>query len=99
MSRGGASVRQFLSDPAPSAAGAVTEDYDDAAPDEDDSSPNEDEQPPSKTSKSNGRHWRRIRENQIAQGNGRNSIGGRRGVTVRITPMVNFLLFAKTVLS
>jgi len=43
-----------LSDPVPSAAGADTEDDDDADPDEDESSPDEDEQPPSKTSKGNG---------------------------------------------
>ena len=43
-----------LSDPAPSAAGAETEDDDDAAPDEDDCSPDEDEQPQSKTSKGSG---------------------------------------------
>ena len=42
-----------LSGPAPSAAGADTEDDDDAAPDED-SSPDEDEQPLSNTSKGNG---------------------------------------------
>ena len=43
-----------LSEPAPFAGGAETEDDDDAAPDEDDSSPDENEQPPSKTSKGNG---------------------------------------------
>ena len=43
-----------VSDPAPSASGAETEDDDDAAPDEDDSSPDEHELPPSKTSKGFG---------------------------------------------
>ena len=42
------------------------------------------------------RHRRRNREDQIAHGNGRNSIGGR----VRITPMLKLcLLFAQTLLS
>ena len=39
-----------ITDPAPSAVGAETEDDDDAAPDEDDSSPDEHEQRPTKTS-------------------------------------------------